>query len=36
MELLGDGEEVTQVTQLHAATHITNVSIAPGKYIGHP
>src|SRR5262245_13068249 len=33
MELLGDGEEVPQVTQLHAGTHITNVSILPGKYI---
>src|SRR5262249_10707734 len=36
MELLGDGEEVTQVAQLHAATHITNVSVVPGKYIGRP
>src|SRR5262249_35060810 len=36
MELLGDGEEVTQVAELHAATHITNVSVLPGKYIGRP
>src|SRR5258705_12074484 len=35
MELFGDGEEIAQVAQLHAATHITNVSTLPGKYIGH-
>src|SRR5262245_57162469 len=36
MELFGHGEEVAQVAQLHMATHIINVSIVQGKYIGRP
>src|SRR5206468_9470124 len=36
MQLFGDREEVAEVAQLHARTHIINVSTLQGKCIGHP
>src|SRR5437868_6269910 len=36
MQLFGDRQEVAEVAELHARTHIINVSTLPGKCIGHP